>query len=814
MQKNLFRLICISLLLIFLATACSAKQPESRPPFGQQEITVVMDNNYPPYTFLDEDGTLQGILVDQWALWAKKTGVKVDIHAMDWGEALTRMKNGEFDVIDTIFLTDERAKIYDFSTPYAKIDVPIFFTTNISGITNASSLKGFPVAVKSGDAAIEYLQSKGITDLREYPSYEEVIQAAGERKEIVFVVDKPAALYLLYKNGLQNRFNYSEPLYSGEFHRAVIKGNTQLLTFIEWGFSQISDSEYRSIDNKWIGTSPDSNLGNILKAIAAVTVAVILVTLVLLIWNRTLQERVKQKTAELITAVEDLRDSEEKLRQLAENIREVFWVRDINSGKMLYVSPTSKDVWGTTAERLYENPDAYIDNIYFEDSDRIKESSRMQKTGKFMDDEFRIVKPDGNMHWVRIRTFPVKNEKDEVYRVVGLAEDITERKSNEAEILRKKQEFEQLFQNIPLGVVMLDVHGNFQTINKSFENLFQYKLKDLQGKNLDRLLVPPELKGEGTGLSQLTLQGNSVIKETMRLRKDGSPAYVRILGIPITIDKKMIGFFGIYEDIEERKVAEQQLQESEERFFKIFETNPIPICLSQVEDSLIVEVNQSMCDLTGYSREDMIGKTTDAIGLFESPAERQQILLAVQKEGSLRGVEIPYKKINGEVRESQRFIEMIRIGDRLYSFGLVIDITDQKRNELELQEAHYDLSQAYEATLEGWSTALELRERETAGHSQRVIQQTLTLANEMGINYEDRIHMRRGALLHDIGKMAIPDSILGKAGPLDTDEWAIMRQHPAYAYQLLNNIPYLRPALDIPYCHHEKWDGTGYPRGL
>lgn len=131
-----------------------------------------------------------------------------------------------------------------------------------------------------------------------------------------------------------------------------------------------------------------------------------------------------------------------------------------------------------------------------------------------------------------------------------------------------------------------------------------------------------------------------------------------------------------------------------------------------------------------------------------------------------------------------------------------------------LSQSKLDLLQAYDSTLEGWSTALELRDRETEGHTRRVTDMTLRLARVIGIGDEDLVNYRRGALLHDIGKMGIPDSILQKPGQLTPDEWAIMRKHPLFAYHMLWPIEFLRPAIDIPYCHHERWDGTGYPRGL
>jgi putative nucleotidyltransferase with HDIG domain len=132
----------------------------------------------------------------------------------------------------------------------------------------------------------------------------------------------------------------------------------------------------------------------------------------------------------------------------------------------------------------------------------------------------------------------------------------------------------------------------------------------------------------------------------------------------------------------------------------------------------------------------------------------------------------------------------------------------------DLQRVNANLVQAYDSTLEGWSRALDLRDRETEGHTQRVTDLALTLAREIGIHEDELVHLRRGAMLHDIGKMGIPDSILLKPGPLNDDEWRVMRQHPVLAYELLTPISYLRPAIDIPYCHHERWDGTGYPRGL
>ena len=125
-----------------------------------------------------------------------------------------------------------------------------------------------------------------------------------------------------------------------------------------------------------------------------------------------------------------------------------------------------------------------------------------------------------------------------------------------------------------------------------------------------------------------------------------------------------------------------------------------------------------------------------------------------------------------------------------------------------------ELNTAYDATLASLARALDLRDREVEGHLQRVADITVRLARDLGVPVGELVHVRRGALLHDIGKMAIPDSVLLKPSALSDDEWEVMHQHPTYAYEMLSPISLLRPALDIPYCHHERWDGQGYPRQL
>lgn len=176
-------------------------------------------------------------------------------------------------------------------------------------------------------------------------------------------------------------------------------------------------------------------------------------------------------------------------------------------------------------------------------------------------------------------------------------------------------------------------------------------------------------------------------------------------------------------------------------------------------------------------------------------------------KGQIQGVLEIFRRTHMQVdQEWISFFEMLA--------GQTAIAIDNGRLFVNLQQSNLELTLAYDATIQGWSQALELRDEDTEGHTLRVTDLTLRLIQVMGIEEVETEHARRGSLLHDIGKIAIPDSILLKPGPLDEREWSVMRQHPQYAYNLLFPITYLRPAIHIPYCHHEKWDGSGYPRGL
>ena len=236
-------------------------------------------------------------------------------------------------------------------------------------------------------------------------------------------------------------------------------------------------------------------------------------------------------------------------------------------------------------------------------------------------------------------------------------------------------------------------------------------------------------------------------------------------------------------------------------------------------------VNPKMANLLGYAPEDLLGRHwTSMVATEELPKVETEFAtrvhgVASRYETSLvcaNGGRVPLLISAKPVFEGNEFKGVLSV---------FTDITERKRAERALAQLNEELEQrvdertkelalAYDSTLEGWARALELRDHGTEGHSRRVTDLTVRLAEAVGVSGEDLENVRRGAILHDIGKIGVPDQILLKPGPLTEDEWKTMRQHPVHARAMLMSIGFLRSALDIPYCHHEKWDGTGYPRGL
>ena len=394
-------------------------------------ITIVSDDNYPPYIFRDENNHLQGIIIDQWKLWEAKTNIKVNIIAMNWINAQSFFNQENADVIETAFLTPQRDEYWDFTKPYAEIEVPVFFNTSLSGITNIESLHGFTIGVKSGDACIEIFKKHKINSLKEYNSYQELINAAEKGEIKVFCVDKPPALYYLYKKNLEDKFKLAFTLYTGKFHRAVKENNKELLDIIENGFKKISENEIEDINEKWLG-KPILNQ-KVKKQITIAALILISTTIILLIFNILLRYRIKVKTKELEQAFGEISKNEKKFRTIFNSINDTILIHSLYNGKIIESYLPAEKLYGYSSEELKQIKihDISLGETPYTQKEAMDYIIKTTKEGPQVF-EWIAKQKNGELIWVEVSmSYNPDFYKDAIIVVVR---DISERKKAENEI--------------------------------------------------------------------------------------------------------------------------------------------------------------------------------------------------------------------------------------------------------------------------------------------------------------------------------------------------------------------------------------------
>jgi PAS domain S-box-containing protein len=462
---------------------------------------------------------------------------------------------------------------------------------------------------------------------------------------------------------------------------------------------------------------------------------------------------------------------------------------------------------------------------------------------------------DGTPFWNALAINPVFNSKGRLVNYVGLMTDVTARIQAE----QKMAHLAAIVESSGDAIIGKTLDGIITSWNFAAEQLYGYSEEEILGQPL-ALLLPPDRLNEISQIIGRLLQGEHVQSfETVRRHKSGT-----LLDVALTVsqvrdaDGYVTGAAVIARDISQRKQQEVQIEQHIQRIqalrtidMAISGSLDLRVTLNVLLDQVTTHLNidsaailllnphTQRLDYTagrGFRTGALqgthlrLGEGFAGIAALERRVVHVPVLQdepgdltrapLLASEGFVSYYAVPLV-VKGHVAGVLEILHRAPLhpDDAWLSFmetlaGQAAIAIDNAELFNELQVSNLELEIAYDSTLEGWSKALDLRDKETEGHTQRVAEATMTLARAMDIPDRDLIHIRRGALLHDIGKMGVPDSILLKPGALTEEEWVIMKKHPVFAYELLAPIPYLHLALDIPYCHHEKWDGSGYPRGI
>lgn len=537
--------------------------------------------------------------------------------------------------------------------------------------------------------------------------------------------------------------------------------------------------------------------------------------------------------------------------------------------KMVFVSDGCKQLTGYNPEDFLENPDViYLDLIHPDDKQRVLDELQ-QALDEHQPYElfYRILTAQAEVKWVWEKGQGIVGKGDKIVALEGFITDVSERMKAEEALQESRQMLQTVLDTIPVRVFWKDKKSVYMGCNNIFaRDAGVGSPEEITGKNDFELAWLDQAEQYRIDDRVVTASGLPKLNyEELQSTPDNKLIWRQASKVPLRdAQGKVIGILGTYEDITERKKAEEALRQSYEQtqmhlkrvtiLHNIDKAITTHTDLRVMVDAILKNIIQLIgVDAVALLVPSLDGKTMDLAAhagfpdeildnfsafidqllddvkmtkkqasfffhpqTAESSETNQINLHSVYKSGATLPL-LAKDQMKGALHifsrqpiyfdnDWQNFLQALAM-----QTAIAIDNTEMF---YKMEMTNLELSAAYEATIEGWSRALELRDKETKGHSERVTDLTQRLASAMGIPNHDLVHIKRGVLLHDIGKMGIPDSILLKPGSLTEDEWVVMRQHPLYAFQLLSPISYLHPAMDIPFCHHEKWDGSGYPRGL
>ncbi len=555
-----------------------------------------------------------------------------------------------------------------------------------------------------------------------------------------------------------------------------------------------------------------------------------------------------------------LRESEAEYRDLFEN-SVVGISQALPNGRLLRTNSAYAQMYGYTNPEEIVAEVADVGQLYLHPEDRDDVLRILKERGVMEPREMAVVRRDGTRFIVLVGAREIKDSEGGLRCYQAEHIDITARKQAEEELRQSEARFRILFERAADVILQLEITAEgipvIREANNATLRVLGYTRDELIGRPVSFIEDVSDAAMVVEGRRKNILSGTGTVFETRHRCKDGTTRDFECSVTEMKIGTKTFAI-SFERDITERTRSVDRIRRQFEHLTamsaidRVIAANyDLLLSLSEILAHVTTELGMDAADILILNSNSQKLEFCAEHGFRTNPVKKVQIRLGESYAGraalerhlvqvSNLAVE-PNNAMFTTHWKSEEFV--CYYGVPLISKGQVKGVLEVfHRTALEpdkewfdflnalagqtaiaienstlfesLQRSNMDLSLAYDATIEGWSRALDLRDKETEGHTQRVTEATVKLARTFGMSDADLVQVRWGALLHDIGKMGVPDGILHKPGPLSDEEWVAMKKHPTFAYEMLSPIGYLRLALDIPYCHHEKWDGSGYPRGL
>jgi diguanylate cyclase (GGDEF)-like protein/PAS domain S-box-containing protein len=858
------RRIAILLIIFSLFTGVSAKALK----FGG-------DMAYPPFEFLDERGNSVGFNVDILNAIAEALGIEIEIELRTWTNVRSLLEKGEIDGLLGMYYSEERLLSVDFSVPHLIVHGSVFTRKTDGKFLSPDRLKEKTVAVQKGDIMDDYATANNIagTLVRvDYPAIALEMLSSGQVDAVL--LGSIQGLYLIDRLKLKNLVMSDNPFIRLEYCFAVRKGDQELLGILNEGLSLIMASgKYRQIHTKWFksySVESSTSLSQILTTYVLPVAIISAVALLLLnFWNVSLRKQVREKTLSL--------ESELRIRSEIELALSASINRYKSMSGILYEyyyeieleeSGSIKDVWKSDAfEKItgYKDAEAcsfefWESIIYADDLKNYREHLLNLKSGRFSTTEYRILAKEGQLKWIRERSRPISSfDNGNLKSFYGASIDITEERQAKNALEETKEKVSRLHDVALRMEKTTDEETVYHSIIDASKNILR-----LDGFAFylayDQEVLPLEIGGEVSCVQGYVLRsgllrdsidsGESSFVDIQSIKKIVSDCEKSVLIVPIKNVGALISCHSDRAEQEEIKLVETLMAHATEAIRRIRSDNeihyitfhdpltnlynrayfeeearrlsgsrqlPVSIILGDVNGLKLV--NDAFGHLEGDRLLRAVADTIKSVVRTEDMVARwggDEFVILLQQT-DMQTCEFLIQRLKGALSKVDGFSLPLSV-----SFGMATrtKIGEDLRDMLVIAEEKMYRSKLLEST-NGRSQAIELLEKnllnksfETREHTERVKQMAKMFAERLILPDNQVDNLLLLSALHDIGKIAVPEDILTKAGSLTSEEWKKIKSHPEAGYRIALSSPSLAIIADDILCHHEWWNGAGYPRGL
>lgn len=642
---------------------------------GKGTITAGGADSNPPYSYLD-NGVASGFDNDLLRAVAREMGVNIEFHLSSWEDAQQNLLEGKVDLLSGIPYSQDPDANFEYSNPYTVRDF-VYFVRSNSQIRSIEDLQGKRLAIQKGEITPGVILNSNFSgEIIAAETPEQALQWVSSDQCDGALLDPIVGYYFIDLNRMTNLRALNIHLLEGNYGFVVQKGDQQLVEKLNDAlFALDSNGEYDRLENKWISVyKQQSTLGQFRFFIYGLIALAALLGLVLL-WIWSLRRQIAVQTKEL-------KVSEEKYRQLIENATEGVCV--LINGKLVYMNPKAEEIIGIEDTLMY--PFDFGQFIHPDDYEMV-----LNEFQKCTEDEnqtaiitFRIIQQNGSQRWINAHARNFKWEP--VPAALFFFSDITESRMLEEAVRKSESKFRLLFDKSPIGLFYYNTDLMITDCNDRIAEFLGVPCDLIENKNLNQFADERLMPAFNAVLNQKEGHYEGTFTRSKKIKNDDH--YISLHTAPIFNEKhELQGGIGLVEDITGIITSESKLHNLEDRFQKAFLTSPDSINLNRLSDGLYLDVNQGFTDLTGYTREDVIGQTSLEINIWANPEDRARMVKELQSRGEVKNLEANFRMKDGSIRTGLMSVSLTNVNGEDCIISITRDISDRKLAEDAIRES-------------------------------------------------------------------------------------------------------------------------------